>query len=221
MESLRAGAIAVKEYAWYYVSIGGKWPSLGADVQDGSNDQWYDPNKSDPRTDAAVDYTWSSYLLKNNALFVLQYCGDNSLDSAYRCPLHPTRMPQWGTYHLALDMGWNWQQIIHYYWDPVSIVTDPATSYTRYEQGNTNIVETGIWKDFWPPGASGGTYGRSSTAGAKATIYFTGTRIDWIGMKGTTPGIVDVYLDDVKKATLDLYASPAKYQVTAVVDPAP
>ena len=33
-------------------------------------------------------------------------------------------------------------------------------------------------------------------------------------MKGATPGIVDVYLDDVKKATLDLVASPAVYQVT-------
>ena len=90
-------------------------------------------------------------------------------------------------------------------------VTPPA--YTRYEQGNTNIVKTGTWKDFLTTGPSGGSYGRSLTPDAKATIYFTGTRIDWIGMKGLTPGIVEVYLDDVLKATLDLYASPAKYQV--------
>ena len=213
VESLRAGAMAVEEYAWYYVSTGGKWPSLGADVRDDYADQKYDPAVSDPRTDAAVDYIWGSYVLRSGGLFVIQYCGDSSLDAVYRCPIHPSRMPQWGTFYLARDKGWNWQQIIHYYWDPVSIITDPATSYTRYEQGNTNIAKTGTWKDYLTTGPSGGSYGRSSTPGAKATIYFTGTRIDWIGMKGITPGIVEVYLDDVLKATLDLYAPSAKYQV--------
>ena len=85
---------------------------------------------------------------------------------------------------------------------------------TRYDQTDTNIIKTGAWPDFANTAAYLGSYGRSSTADAKATIYFTGTKIAWIGMKGSTPGIVDVYLDDVKKATLDLYASPAKYQVT-------
>ena len=89
-----------------------------------------------------------------------------------------------------------------------------APPYTRYDQANGNIVKTGSWADYSNPAAYLGAYGRSSTAGAKATIYFTGTKIAWIGMKGLTPGIVDVYVDDVKKATLDLYASPAKYQVT-------
>jgi hypothetical protein len=86
-------------------------------------------------------------------------------------------------------------------------------AYIRYDQTNGNIVKTGVWVNYPNPAAYLGTYGRSSTAGARATVYFTGTRIDWIGMKGATPGIVDVYLDDVKKATLDLVASPAKYQV--------
>ena len=70
-------------------------------------------------------------------------------------------------------------------------------------------MKTGTWDDYSNTAAYLGSYGRSSTAGAKATVYFTGTKIAWIGMKGITPGIVDVYLDDVKKATLDLYASPA------------
>jgi hypothetical protein len=130
-ESLRAGAVAVKEYAWYYISKGGKYPNsyhptVYADVTDGWEDQWYDPNRSDPRTDAAVEATWNSYLLKNGALFMLQYCGDSSLDSNYRCPLHPTRMPQWGTQQLAA-LGWTWQQIIHHYWDPVTIVSSETT----------------------------------------------------------------------------------------------
>ncbi|MBN1629362.1 MAG: cell wall-binding repeat-containing protein, partial [Thermoleophilia bacterium] len=143
----RAGAIAVKEYAWYYVSKGGKYPNsyyptVYADVTDGWADQWYDPNRSDPRTDAAVDATWSSYLLKNDALFMLQYCGDPALDSNYRCPIHPTRMPQWGTQQLAA-LGWTWQQIIHYYWDPVSIVpsgtTVPCTTIAGTDRFDTAL----------------------------------------------------------------------------------
>ena len=48
---------------------------------------------------------------------------------------------------------------------------------------------------------------------ASATIYFNGTRLDWIAMKGTTTGIADVYLDGVKVATINLAASTATYQV--------
>jgi hypothetical protein len=88
------------------------------------------------------------------------------------------------------------------------------TVATRFDQANTNIEKTGAWSDYPNTSAYLGSYGRSSTSGASATVWFTGTKIAWIGMKGGTPGIVDVYLDDVKKATLDLYSSPAKYQVT-------
>jgi hypothetical protein len=93
-------------------------------------------------------------------------------------------------------------------------ISGAIVAYTRLEQGDTNITKTGTWNDYAATGASGGSYGRSSTADASATIWFSGTKIAWIGMKGSTPGIVDVYLDDVKKATLDLYAATAQYQVT-------
>lgn len=86
-------------------------------------------------------------------------------------------------------------------------------SPTRYEQTDPNIVKTGTWGDFSKAEASDGSYGRSASVGASVTVYFNGTRCDWIGMTGITPGIVDVYLDGVKKATLDLYSSTARYQV--------
>ena len=53
--ALKAGAMAVKSYAWYWVSVGGKQVSLGADVKDNTDDQVYDPNVSYASTDAAVD----------------------------------------------------------------------------------------------------------------------------------------------------------------------
>ena len=41
---------------------------------------------------------------------------------------------------------------------------------------------------------------------ASVSIYFTGTRLDWIAMKGTTTGMADVYLDGDFRTTVDLSA---------------
>ena len=84
---------------------------------------------------------------------------------------------------------------------------------TRYEQTDTHIVRTGTWATFTRLEASGGTYDRSSTAGASATISFTGTKLNIIGMKGTTTGIMDVYLDSALKATVDTAAGTASYKL--------
>jgi Peptidase family M23 len=92
---------------------------------------------------------------------------------------------------------------------------DPPPSSTRYDQTNINIVKTGTWTDYTSPSAYNGSYGRSATSLASATIYFTGTRLDWIAMEGTTTGKADVYVDGVKVTTtpIDLAASVATYQV--------
>ncbi len=84
---------------------------------------------------------------------------------------------------------------------------------TRFEQTDPHIVHEGAWETYIKSAASGGSYGRSNTSGASATIYFTGTSLDWIAMKGTTAGTADVYLDGVKKATINLAASTASYRV--------
>ena len=94
-------------------------------------------------------------------------------------------------------------------WGTIDPAPDPPT---RYQQTDSHIVKVGTWSDFTKAEASGASYGRSSSSNASATIYFTGTRLDWIAMTGSTPGIVDVYLDDVWQTTIDLYSSPAHYQ---------
>ena len=92
--------------------------------------------------------------------------------------------------------------------DAVDITGEIAAPPTRYEQSNTSIHKTiGTWADFSNTTASNGSYGRSLTADATATIHFTGTRIDYIGFKGTTTGWVDIYLDGELKATIDLGAT--------------
>ena len=100
--------------------------------------------------------------------------------------------------------------------DVVGTLTSGTTTppaYTRYEQGNGDIVKVGTWTDYTSAASCGASYGRASTALASATIYFTGTRLDWIATKGTTTGIADVYLDGVKKATVNLAATAVSYQV--------
>ncbi len=89
----------------------------------------------------------------------------------------------------------------------------PPPAPTRYDHKNTDIKKTGVWANYTSTASYLGSYGRSSTDGASATIYFTGSRLDWIGMKGTTTGIADIYLDgEIVVEGLSLYASPATYQ---------
>jgi eukaryotic-like serine/threonine-protein kinase len=96
--------------------------------------------------------------------------------------------------------------------DTTTTLPAPAGA-ARYDQTNTRIVKTGTWADYYVAAAYLGSYGRSSTGGSSATIYFTGTRLDWIAMKGTTTGIADVYLDGVKRATINLAAAVPTYAV--------
>ena len=98
---------------------------------------------------------------------------------------------------------------------PINGATPPPPTLVRYEQTNTSIARTGTWSNYSTSKASGGSYRRSSTSGATATLKFIGTRLDWIAMKGTTTGIADVYLDGTKVTTVNLAATSATYQVNA------
>ncbi len=81
-----------------------------------------------------------------------------------------------------------------------------------YDQINGNIVKTGAWTDYAGAGSYGGSYGRTATPGASATVWFNGSQIDWIAMEGITTGKADVYIDGVKLATVNLAASSPAYQ---------
>ena len=95
--------------------------------------------------------------------------------------------------------------------DAVDIYGTIAAPPTRYEQTNSGIHKVGTWADFSSAAASGSSYGRSLASTTTATIHFTGDRIDYIGMKGTTAGVAEVWLDGELKATIDLTATVATY----------
>ncbi|MGA7731253.1 MAG: SpoIID/LytB domain-containing protein, partial [Chloroflexia bacterium] len=116
--SLRAGAMAVKEYGWYWVHNGGKQVALGADVKDNTEDQVYDPNVSYASTDAAVEATWPYALLRNGTLFQAQYCaGSYQADPTNDCPWGGSYyMTQWGSAYHA-DQGQTWEWIVQFYYN--------------------------------------------------------------------------------------------------------
>jgi hypothetical protein len=87
---------------------------------------------------------------------------------------------------------------------------DPTV--TRYDETDAHITYTGTWDTFGRTAAYGGAYARANTRHTSATIYFSGTRLDWIAMKGTSTGKAEVYLDDVLTGIVDLASSTAHYQ---------
>ena len=89
---------------------------------------------------------------------------------------------------------------------------DPPT-VTRYDQTDEHIDYVGTWDTFEKTAAYKTAYARTTSRAASVKIYFNGTRLDWIAMKGTSTGRADVFLDGVFQKTVDLAASSADYQV--------
>ncbi len=123
--SLKAGAMAIKSYAWYWVSRGGKQGALGADVKDNVDDQVYDPNVSYASTDAAVDATFNYVLSRNGALFQTQYCaGAYSGEQSGACPWAGSYMTQWGSAYYS-DRGKPWGWILEFYYSGARVSPNP------------------------------------------------------------------------------------------------
>lgn len=80
MATLEAGALATKQYAWYYALKGNHrswYVSRGKcyDVRDDVRDQLYRPNRAKPTTRQwkAIDKTWDLTLRKNGRFFLTGY----------------------------------------------------------------------------------------------------------------------------------------------------
>ena len=137
MDALKAGAMAVKTYAWYW-TMHQKYPGENYDVKDTTADQVYKPGTSHSQTDKAVDETWDYIMTKEGATFQAQYDSGTQGSSD---PKNLGRMSQWGTQYWA-EKGKNWQSILHYYYDPIEIValatpTQTNVTLTLYFTGLT------------------------------------------------------------------------------------
>ncbi|HVF03431.1 MAG TPA: hypothetical protein VNA20_01185 [Frankiaceae bacterium] len=81
--------------------------------------------------------------------------------------------------------------------------TSPASSYR--------------WRAVSTSAAYGGSYRSDRLGGATASYAFSGTSITWYTVKARNQGVADVYVDGVKKATVNNYATKTTYKVPRTV----
>ncbi len=130
IESLRAGAVAAKQYAWYYTMHyrGGTGTGGCFDVYDNSNDQIYAPEKWTPATShiQAVESTWSESITRNGAFVFTGYKpGSTNVCAADVDGSHLFQHSARGC-ALAGDSG---EQILQIYYGPGLVIQGEPVTY--------------------------------------------------------------------------------------------
>jgi peptidoglycan hydrolase-like amidase len=143
--SLRAGALIVRNYAWYQVlNWRGGVSADGEcyDIRDDVRDQVYDPDRPVYRTVSdAVASIWDRLLLKRGAIFPTYYnagtpgedCGANA---------NGTKAYQWGTQSCGLDGVTAARILKTYYYPGVRIIAAPDPSPTPTPLPSTTPTPT-------------------------------------------------------------------------------
>jgi hypothetical protein len=145
VDAMRVGAVAVKQYAWYWTMVWrGKKAADGScyDVVDTTTDQLYRPERDTPAASLvdAIDATWSISLRKGGRLFASGYrtggsagCGGDA--------------DGWILYQASLykcaRAGQTFDQLLHRYLDPVEIVRPGVGDSTGDGLGDVVVVTSG------------------------------------------------------------------------------
>jgi hypothetical protein len=82
----------------------------------------------------------------------------------------------------------------------------------RIEQDNSAVTLLGNWFTNGNPANSGSSAVLAVDVGAKATVTFTGTGIQWIGVRDPWSGIAKVSVDGVFQQNVDEYLTPGAEQ---------
>ena len=96
--------------------------------------------------------------------------------------------------------------------------TGPVASlHVRLRQNTATAAKgltyTGSWAGQSSANFSGGSVQFASSAGRNVQLTLAGvTDFAWVSTLGKDRGMADVYVDGVKKATVDLYAASTKYR---------
>jgi hypothetical protein len=149
----QAGAMAVKQYGWYYTMHwrGGTATGGCYDVRDDNNDQIYNPSRTaNPYEVAAINATWTMSATKNGSFLLMGYrsgasvaCGADA--DGYHLYQASSRA--------CAAAGMTVDQILHVYFDPgLAIWTPPPTP---------SVI-------FWSPAAQA-----QSTVGTSATLSWS------------------------------------------------
>jgi hypothetical protein len=129
-ESLRSGALAVKNYAWYqvlhwrgYVTTAGEC----FDIFDSTRDQYYNPAlPTYASMAAAVDATWGTLAHKNDRIFPTYYNAGEPYE-ACGARANGWQMFQWGTQACGLE-GRSAAQIMAIYYPGVVVSAAPPAA---------------------------------------------------------------------------------------------
>ncbi|MFC4908506.1 SpoIID/LytB domain-containing protein [Actinomadura gamaensis] len=118
-ESLRAGAMAVKSYAWWWAMHSTRKTSGGQcfDVYDNTSSQVYKPGSAKASTNAAVDATWGVRMNRGGSIFMAQYCSTSTACGAWR---NGDWMSQYGSRDKA-NAGWSYSRILKAYYSRITL----------------------------------------------------------------------------------------------------
>jgi len=129
-ESLRSGALAVKNYAWYQVIHWRGYTNAAGhcfDVFDSTRDQHYDPSRPTYASmAAAVDATWGTLALKGGRIFATYY-NAGQMNEPCGARANGWQMFQWGTQACGLA-GKSAAQILAVYYTGVTVSAAPPPS---------------------------------------------------------------------------------------------
>jgi hypothetical protein len=129
IESMRAGAVAIKQYAWYYTMHYRGLTGTGgcADVYDNNNDQVYSPETQTPAAShiQAVETTWAESLTKNGAFVFTGYRPGS--DVACGADADGSHLFQHSARNCALG-GSTGEQILNVYYGPGLLIQGGPTA---------------------------------------------------------------------------------------------
>jgi subtilisin family serine protease len=92
-----------------------------------------------------------------------------------------------------------------------SVTVLPVTP-TVYQESSSRFTWGGTWGTSTSSSFSGGKARFTGTAGRWARFAVSGRSVSLVAAKGPTRGAANVYVDGVWKATINLYASKARYR---------
>lgn len=102
-ESLRAGGVAAKQYAWYRgVTEGHTWRGSCYDAKDSIAYQVWVPGSTTSSTNAAVEFWWAYVWYRDEAWFITTY-RSGSIGEACGANANGVHMYQWGSKACADD----------------------------------------------------------------------------------------------------------------------
>jgi len=196
--SLEAGAIAVKEYAWYWVNNwrGGSHNGQCYDVDDSTNYQYFCASCATyTSTNTAISQTWQWLARQNGSIFETSYVAGN-----YTCAnVNGIQMYQDGSYTCA-QQGLQWQQIVSTFYSNVAWFANAAPTSVIASNGAVITFWEGADGNLWqalgqPTGALAGPYklGMGPLGSAPSVAYYSPSNATFVYWEGGDGNLWEAY----------------------------